>query len=216
VSGNDLTLGGGAQAPAWVADPTRALGPFGAIGGFLNRAALNATLPWNVPGGNNLRAFSMFWYFKLLSPISAGQNYWLIHFTTPTGDANASVFLRDNVLRVQRSWNSGNTDILDSDTPIAVGQECTFGFTAAASAAGSLTAYLNGVPDGSTPVTGTVVAPLGQPTLLLGDDYGGVTLTPGVPALIGRTLAYDGLLTAAQMQAIYLDYRTIYPGLPPF
>ncbi len=42
----------------------------------------------------------------------------------------------------------------------------------------------------------------------------GFTSGTGVPGLIGKTLPYDGELSADQVAGIHADYKSIYPGLP--
>jgi hypothetical protein len=216
-NGHTLLLGGGSQFPDWTTDP-RALGPFGSGGFLLLKTALNQTLPWDVSGANNLRAFSMFWYLKYVTGLSPTDEYWIFRLVTNADNGTAGVHVRltgAGNLKVDRAWNAGNSDIITSSTAVAVDQECTMAFTAAANTDGNLRVYIDGELDGSTPVTGEVGLITQQPSVIYAAATIGFTGDFGIPGLIGRVLVYDGVLSAVQVASLHAVYKNgTYPGLP--
>lgn len=212
MSGHNLTLGSGGQAPGWSASPV-ALGPFGSGGFLLLKFARNVDLPWNVGGAaNDLRRQSIFGYGKITSAPGAGLWYVLYSKTGP----NFVIDLSAGKLRALRFDPVTSTNnIATGATTLVNGQEFTFACTSGMNVGEFVKVYINGVLDASTAiVTAPIPRYLSQPDYIVGADNNGFTNSAGFPGLLGRMLVYDGELSASQVLGIHLEYQLSYPGLP--
>lgn len=213
MSGHTVTLGGGGQAPAWVGDPTRALGPFGSGGSLLLKYAINDTLPWNAGGAaNDLRALSFAWYMKMTSA-APGDGYWVWRFTSSGGGGFRVQLWNSGRVRVVSNWGAGDNTV-ESTTALASGQQAMCCFTRGRAIGDKLRLYVNGALEDDDTLANDIPRFTTQPRLYWGADNEGFTGGTGAPAIIGRTLLYDGELSAPQVAGIHLANRVIYPGLP--
>ena len=218
MAGHTLTLGAGSQKPAYSADPSHGLGPFGGAGFFLLKGCINSSLPYT-GGSNNLRAFSVAFYLKLTTtpPGTESYIYRFIGGSNPSAIAFRAMLTAAGQIKVYQQF-SGGDDINLSDTALASGDECHVVATRAAShveGSGKVRLYINGVLEDEVARAGASIAANAQPSFYWGTDNLGFTPNTGAPVIIGRTLVYDGELSAQQVRDIYTRYRLAYPNLVP-
>lgn len=213
MSGNTVTLGAGGQNPGWVADPTRALGPFGSGGFLLLKYAINNTLPYSTAGGaNGLRRISVFLYLKLTGA-PGGGTHWILR---NTGGPNLNIRLQAGQIQSTHFAAASSVDMVAvGATTLVNGGEYTVCITSGREIGEKHRVYVNGALDAESTITQVIGAYATQPSFQWGGSDGGFSSDTGVPGLIGRMLIYDGELSAAQVVLSHHSYRTAYPGLPP-
>lgn len=218
MAGNTLSLGAGSQKPGWQPDPNHGLGPFGSAGFLLLKIAVCNTLPYT-GGANNLRALSVAWYMKLTATAPATES-WIFRMaggTPPSACAFVCLLTSSGTVKVYNQWTGGD-DITESTTALGSGDDAHFVMTRAPSNTEGSTKsrlYINGVLEDEVSCAGSRVAFNAQPFFHWGAGNAGFDSGTGAPVIIGRTLVYDGELSAAQITDMYARARLAYPNLPP-
>jgi hypothetical protein len=212
-NGHTLTLGANLpddQDPAWFGGTTRGL-QFGPAAGLHLKYAINQSLPWNVASANNLRAFSLAFYMRFAS-LPAGEA-WLYRMTSTVGGELQIRLKPTGALFVSRGTAGGSVEV--ESAALSVDTDYMIAYTNEAASGGAARLYVNAGTPVSANLAGAVEEFTTQPNFYWGTDNEGFTIQIGFPGILGRTLVYDGVLSALQVQTIYNVFKLDpYTGLP--
>jgi hypothetical protein len=210
-NGHDLTLGPNLpddQDPTWFGGTTRGL-LFGAASGLHLKYAINQSLPYNA---GELQAFSCVWYFRF-SSVAAGPNAYIFRLTS-TGGGELQIRLTATGT-VQASRGTAGGPVVVESAVLSTDTDYMITYTNESASSGSAKLYVNAALVDTDTLPGLCEAFTTQPRFYWGADTEGFTSSDPMPAILGRTLLYDGVLTSLQVQTIYNVYKLDpYTGLP--